>query len=478
MNTARTLIPLLSLAMLVSLACSKQASDQKTPVAAMAGDLSGGSITVNIGDTKQQVDLIGAGCYFYSGHIVNGITNFNEAANWLWKDLHVNVFRIVLRSGTVEDVNDNNDPNVTDFSKFNFTANGNLVDQITAVKKAQALNPGIKVWAIVLSPPKFLKTNNSVTNGGTLDPSVNAAYAEFGEFIYAHLKHLQDSGITVQYLSMMNEPDYSSSGINYESAEFTVAQVGNVYANTGAWLKTKLPPAGIAIPLFTAPDVIDVTHVNNYVAALNPSGNIDIFTTHQYFGSSAANFTSSAGSAGSKGLYMTEWHTGFGMGTNPDEMTTAFDLVNKFHDAFRGGARGWLYFEWGNPESNFGGLLYTPWGAVAERKKNYYVYKQFTDYLLNEKYITTTLNGINNFGADNVSAFTVGNRADIHVVNWNTYAQNRVRMYFGGNISTINIYRTSATENNALVWNQSNLNQNYYDVDFGGKTFVTVRVTW
>ena len=437
----------------------------------------GGSITVDIGNPKQKIDLMGAGCYFYSGHLVN-LANFNTAATWLWTDLNVNVFKIVLRADGVEDVNDNTNPDVTNFTKFNFTANSNLTDQITAAKKAISLNPNIKIWGIVLSPPKYLKTNASVTNGGTLKTSVANAYNEFGEFIYAHLKNLKENGVTVSYLSLMNEPDYPSSAVPYESAEFTATQAQKVYANTAGWLKTKLPSVGITVPKFASPDCIDVTHTNGYVSPLNASGNIDFFTTHQYGGSSAANFSSASTATGTKGLYMTEWHAGFGMGSTPDELTASLDLVNKFHDAFRGGAKGWLYFEWGAPTTNFGGLLFTPWAGTAERKKNYYVYQQFAANLLNENYINTTLSGITNFGADNVSAFTAPNRADINVVNWNADAQNRVRLYFGGNISTINIYRTSATENNSLIWSQSNVGLNYYDVDFSGQSFTTVRITW
>jgi O-glycosyl hydrolase len=456
---------------------SKQVDAQKNSLIAL-DNATGGSITVDIAHPQQKIDLLGAGCYFYSGHLVNGITNFNDAANWLWHDLNVNVFKIVLRADGVEDVNDNNDPNVTDFTKFNFTANSNLVNQITAVKKALSINPNIKVWAIILSPPKFLKTNGSVNNGGTLNSSVANAYSEFGEFIYAHLKNLNDNGITVNYLSMMNEPDYPSTAVNYESAEFTPVQAQSVYTNTANWLKTKLLSVGLTIPQFASPDCIDVNNVSSYVSALNASGNINFFTTHQYINSSAANFTMANTSVGTKGLYMTEWHAGFGMGGTPDELTAALDLVNKFHDAFRGGSKGWLYFEWGDPESNFGGLLYTPWGAAAQRKQNYYVYQQFTTNLLNENYIGTTLTGITNFGSDNVSAFTSSGRADVNIVNWNTNAQNRVRLYFGGNIKTINIYRTSATESNALIWTQNNVNLNYYDVDFAAKSYTTVRVTW
>lgn len=442
-------------------------------------DASGGSINVFIGGPQQKVDLIGAGTYFYSGHIVNGITNYDTAANWMWRDLNVNVFKIVLWAGGVEDVNDNSDPNVTDFSKFNFTSNSNLVNQITAAKKAQSINPNIKIWAIVLSPPKYLKTNMKVDSGGTLNATVSNAYAEFGEFVYAHLQNLKNNGITVSYLSLMNEPDDTADAptIPYDAAVYTPVQADSVYKYTGNWLKAHLPSYGVTVPQFASPDCINVANTNSYISPLNDSGNINFFTTHQYQGSSAANFTSASSAAGSSGLYMTEWHTGL---NEPDTtaLTAALDLVNKFNDAFQGGSRGWLYFEWGAPTSNFGGLLYTPWGAAAQRYKNYYAYQQYTANLLNEYYIPTYLYNITQFGSANVSAFTAGTHADINVVNWNTYAQNRDTLKFGGNIKTINIYRTSATENNKLIWSASNVNLNYYVVDFPGKSFTTVRITW
>ncbi len=437
----------------------------------------GGSINVNICCKEQEIDMIGAGCYFYSGHILS-TKNIDDASNWMWKDLNVNVFRIVLRNGGVEDANDNTDPNNTDFSKFNFAANSNNVDQITAAKKAIALNSKIKIWAVVLSPPKFLKTNNSVNNGGTLKTSVSNAYDEFGESTYAHLKNLKDNGITVSFLSLMNEPDFGSSGVNYESAEFTTTLAKNVYTTTANWLKTKLKNESITIPKFASPDCISVTNAPSYITEIEKSGNMSFYTTHQYVNSSANNFINASKTAGSKGLYMAEWHAGFGLGDKPNELTSSLDLINKFHDAFRGGSKGWLYFEWGNPQVNFGGLLFTPFNGTAERKKNYYTFKQYTKEILNSNYTPTVLKDIKNFGPDNVSAFSKSKSAVIHVVNWNGSAQNRVRLNFGGNIKTIKIYRTSGTENEKLIWSQDNVNLNYYDVDYAPVSFTTVKITW
>jgi O-glycosyl hydrolase len=437
----------------------------------------GGSINVNICCQKQKIDLMGAGCYFYSGHILS-VNNLDDASKWMWSDLNVNVFKIVLRNGGVEDVNDNTNPNVTDFTKFNFAANSNNVDQITAAKRAIALNPNMKIWAIVLSPPKFLKTNNNVNNGGTLKTTVRNAYAEFGESTYAHLKNLKDNGITVSFLSLMNEPDFVSTDIPYESADFSIPIAKNVYTTTANWIKTKLTGTNISIPKFASPDCISVSNATAYINELEKTGNMGFYTTHQYSNSSAANFTTASTAAGAKGLYMAEWHAGFGLGATPDELTSSLDLINKFHDAFRGGSKGWLYFEWGNPQPNFGGLLFTPFNGQASRKKNYYTFKQYTDDILDSNYTPTVLSGIINFGADNVTAFSKSNSAAVNVVNWNGSAQNRVRLNFGGNIKTIKVYRTSATENNALVWSQDNVNLNYYDVDFSALSFTTVRVTW
>jgi O-glycosyl hydrolase len=438
----------------------------------------GGSITVDVNNPKQQVSNIGAGTYFYSGHITS-LANYTDAANWMWKDLNVNSIKIVLRAGGVEDVNDNTDPNNTDFTKFNFGANANNVTQITTAKKAIEVNPNIKVWAIVLSPPKFLKTNNDVNKGGTLKTSVSKAYEEFGEHIYAHIKNLKDNGITVSNLSVMNEPDFASTTIPYESAEYTTTQAADVYKNTVGWLKTKLSGASLTVPAIGGPDCINVQNTNNYVTPLNNAGNVNFFTTHQYTNSSAANFQSASNAAGSKGLYMAEWHAGFGLGATPDEMTSALDLVNKFHDAFKGGAQGWNYFEYGSPGVNFSGLVLTPFNGTASRKKPYYVFQQYVKNILTKNYVNTTLSGITLFGNDNVSAFRNGNSIDVNVVNWNSNeGQNRVRINFGKTIKTITINRTSATDNNTQIWTQSNVNLTYYDVDFAPRSFTTVRITY
>jgi O-glycosyl hydrolase len=434
-----------------------------------------GTISFNLNDQKQVIDNIGAGTYFYSGHFMS-LANIADATNWLYKDLGVNVFKIVLRSDKIEDINDNDDPNVTDFSKFNFGASENTVTQIAMLKKAIAVNPNLKVWAVVLSPPKYLKTNKNVINGGTLDASVPKAYEEFGEIIYAQFKHLKDNGIDVSILSLMNEPDIASGTIGYESAEYTVAQTQAVYTKTTAWLAEKLPTYGLKVPKFAGPELINVNNVAKYFNGIGASAKVDMFTAHQYSQSSVAGFTAASQLVGTKGLYMSEWHTGHGLGNTPNEMVAAFDLVNKFHHAFKGGAKGWLYFEWGNPITNFGGLLFTPYNGTAVRKKNYYIYKQFCSQLINSSYLPTTISSGMVITNDNISAFATSTGANINVMNFSDKDQKTVNINVGKTIKIANVFVTDANSDNVLVKTIENVNANSVNIDMKAAAFTTVQL--
>jgi O-glycosyl hydrolase len=437
----------------------------------------GGSITLDFNNPKQVINSIGAGTYFFSNHILN-LTNYEEAAKWIWGDLGVNSLKIVFRA-SAEDINDNDNPDITDFSKFTFAANTNNVTQIATAKKALAINPNIKIWAIVLSPPKFLKTNNSAINGGTLNAAYPKAYEEFGEFVYAHLKNLKDNGVTVSSLSLMNEPDIASSTIGYDSAEFTPQQAASVYSSTVNWLKTKLSSSGITIPTIGGPDCINVNFINRFVTPLNNTNNIDFFTTHIYGETTIESFTNAVKLTGPKNLYMTEWHAGHNLGERPDEMVAALGLVSKFNHTFKGGANGWSYFEYGSPGVNFSGLVFTPFNGMGIRKKNYYIFQQYLKDILSKNFVNTTLSGVEIFKEENISAFQSATGATVNVVNFDvTQTQKKVRINFGKTIKIITIHRTNGVEDNVEILTKSNVDSPFFEVDFEPRSLTTVRVTY
>ncbi len=433
-----------------------------------------GTIEVEVSNLKQKVELIGAGNYFYSGHI-KALTNRNEAMNWLYKDLNVNVYKIVFRFGNLEDVNDNDDPNVTDFSKFNFSKIGNKVDQLEMLKLAKAVNPNLKIYAIVLSPPKFLKTNNDVNRGGTLNANYPKAYEEFGESIYANIKYLKDKGFDLDYLALMNEPDFASAVIDYESAEFTPAQANNAYVNTSKWLNAKLSAEGLKVPKYVGPELINVTNTSRYYSAMNASNVIDLYSAHHYSQSSISNFSSASNLVGNKGIIMSEWHTGHGLGGTPNESNAMLDLVTKFHHAFKGGSRGWLYFEWGNPVGNFGGLIFTPWSENAVRRKNYYIFQQYMNGIIGSNYVPTTVTSGMAFANDQVSAFVTPSSLQINILNLSSTDQKAVKINIGKVAKGYTINRTSDTENNAFIKNSSTLNANNVVVDIAARSLTTIQ---
>lgn len=437
---------------------------------------SGGKITVNLNSTGKTASFFGAGHYFWSGHLMNGISNKNNAHNWIWRDLNVNVTRIVLRAGA-EKTNDNNNPDNLNFSAFDFTSNSNNVDQIAAVKKAKEKKSNIKVWAVVLSPPNFLKTNNSELGGGTLRYiNFDTEFKEFAEFITAHLKHLKNEGVIVDYLSIMNEPDID---LDHEDASFDPDWAWWTYRKTIPFLISKLNSENIKIPIIAGAETLSVGNADTYIDKVkNAYSNTGVFTTHQYGGNTGSNWRDAANAAGSKPLIMSEYHTGHGQGNNPPDLTSGLNLSQKMIDAFRNGASGYLNFEWGGPGANFTGLLRTPWGQNAERKKNYYTYKQFTDGILNKKVVNPSTSGISNFSSANTIAFTSGRTVYIHVMNWNSDGQYNVRVEIGKTIKDIEIWRTSQNENRKSIWSQSNVNLNYYNVNFAPRSMITMKITW
>ena len=436
---------------------------------------SGGAIYANLGNTGKTVQFFGAGHYFWSGHLMNGITNKADAYNWVWRDLDVNVTRIVFKAGA-EDRNDNNNPNQLNFSAFDFS-NGNLVDQIKGVKKAKEKKRHIKVWAVVLSPPKFLKTNNSVLGGGTLRYiDYDREFREFAEFILAHLIHLKNNGITVDYLSIMNEPDID---LDHEDASFDPDWAWWTYKKTVPFLRSMLQSRNIKVPVIAGAETLNVGNAPKYIDKVkNAYPATGVFTTHQYGGNSATNWNNAANAAGDKPLVMSEYHTGHGDGDNPPDLRSGLNLSQKMIDAFRNGASGYLNFEWAGPGANFTGLLYTPWGQAAQRKKNYFTYKQLINGSLNGKVAKPSTSNISTFSGANTVAFTRGNTAYIHVVNWNNNRQANVRVEMGRRIRNIEIWRTSQNENMRRVWSDTNVNLNYYNVNFEAQSMTTIKVTW
>lgn len=92
------------------------------------------------------------------------------------------------------------DPSLADFSVAH-----DQQDIIPLILEAKNLNPAIKIMANPWSPPGWMKSNDSMVNGGSLLP---AYYSSFAEYFVKYIQAYGQAGIPIDYLSIQNEPPY------------------------------------------------------------------------------------------------------------------------------------------------------------------------------------------------------------------------------------------------------------------------------
>ncbi len=103
----------------------------------------------------------------------------------------------------------------TDFSKHtysyslrqdleDFTIENDRKYIIETVKRTQKINNNIKFLSSPWSPPKFMKSNNTLILGGKLLEKYKAAWAEY---IVKYIKAYQKEDIRIEYMTVQNEPN-------------------------------------------------------------------------------------------------------------------------------------------------------------------------------------------------------------------------------------------------------------------------------
>jgi glucosylceramidase len=89
------------------------------------------------------------------------------------------------------------DPTLTNFSIVH-----DQTDIIPFLLLAKQANPQIKIMANPWSPPGWMKTTNSMI-GGSLLPTM---YDPFAQYFVKYIQAYQTAGITIDYISLQNEP--------------------------------------------------------------------------------------------------------------------------------------------------------------------------------------------------------------------------------------------------------------------------------
>ena len=108
------------------------------------------------------------------------------------------------------------------------------------LREALGLNPNLKIFASPWSPPGWMKTSGSMTQGALL----SSAYPAFAQYFVRFIKEYEAAGIPIYAITMQNEPKFIPN--DYPGMIFTAPEQKEVLANyvgpafRDAKLKTKI----------------------------------------------------------------------------------------------------------------------------------------------------------------------------------------------------------------------------------------------
>jgi len=204
----------------------------------------------------------------------------NAALDLAVTDLGVSRARLAIRSGTegggsasFAPVNDNNDPNVLDLTKFDFTALDYEIDRFIVPLRQKLKARGEAFY----------------TGLQYVDHQANTRFEhwrnpeEYGEFMLAVFTHIRDNyGFVPDGIDVVNEPD------NFEDwQDSNAVRIGRVAVAAAA----KLKGHGFAVPEFIMPSTANMGHAPAYAdRAMSVAGAAALFqeiSYHRYGGGEA-----------------------------------------------------------------------------------------------------------------------------------------------------------------------------------------------
>ena len=319
-----------------------------------------------------------------------------EFVNMLINDLGLTILRMDIPAN-FEIPNDNDDPFVTDLSKFNVNNNTpgydeKLADYIPYLKDMKAA--GLQKLIVSLwSPPVWMKYSNQLGNGTkensapeyTNNPGSNTnqlktnMYDEFAEFCVAYIKTIKNlTGIDVYAFSLQNEPRFSQF---YASCVYNGAALRDLIKVVGA----RFEKENISAKIFLPEDVGWYDGIKSLVDPVlaDPDARkyVSILAVHGYATDGVSPGSSDAqtwrnmynwGKPWNIPLWMTET-SGY-----ENNLTGAIALAKAMYIALKyGNVSAWVFWTLSTNKIDAYSLMNTS----GEKSKRYFVSKNFYRYI-------------------------------------------------------------------------------------------------
>jgi O-glycosyl hydrolase len=340
-------------------------------------------ITVQTGRPRQVFDGMGAGVIFFEAHITSlAARNKQERQQQLYDDMFAKVptryLELMIRE-THEPQNDNADPFTPAFDEKNFDYCKHTIEIAKAALKRR---PDIQLYATLLTPPPWMKTNEAAGGGGEARATLkNGLELELGEYVWAFLAHMKKNGVPVQYLSIANEPDWPHTQPGYF---LTPDRHAALFRAVGEYLEkmaAKYPE--VPRPKLVGPNTLSAPGAaKDYVPRLLKSAGkyLDVVGSHDY-DPRGDRWGALKKLAGSRPLWMTEWCART-KDPSPGMINSATEYGVAMHDAFRGGVNVFIAYDWVYPPRDSAeSLIFVDWGNDYRLTKPYYVFRQWAEPL-------------------------------------------------------------------------------------------------
>jgi glucuronoarabinoxylan endo-1,4-beta-xylanase len=302
---------------------------------------------------------------------------------------------------------------------------------LESVKEAQ--NYGVKILASPWSPPAYLKSNNSNTDGYLLREN----YQAFKDYINSFVAYMASNGVDIYAVSIQNEPDIK---VSYESCNWTSSMMIDFLKNYGHLITgTKI----------AAPESFNFNKdfTNALLNDVDVVGNLDIAAGHIY-GSGLGTFP--LAEQKDKEIWMTEYLLNLNSGNSGSPAWTTFSgseiwdeslkMLQTIHQAMTYNWNAYIWWYLQRYYSFIGdGEQGTIYGKILKRG---YAFSHFSKFIrpgfVRVDVSTSRLNSLE------ITAYEGNNQIVVVIINKNNYLVSNVNLEVPY-VSSASAYETSLT---------------------------------
>ncbi len=352
--------------------------------------VSGQSIIVNTSNYKQTIDMIG-GDMERSSKAVQNAKNTQEIIEWGFKDINFNVCRVQY---------DKNQELVEGTKNWSF-----YDKQVETMKAIKAVNPDIRFFATMRSDYDGYGDDNNLPDWIINYNTKVMEREKYGIFLADYCEYMSQQGVPISIISIAKEWMW------FVKAEKVV--------DIAAKMFSELDARGIERPVISDQGFWSISQGITYLNHVKSLGSKDLyhsFCSHNYDNESKEKWVEIIDMSNElgKSMYDDETSTGSGSPTYGEErpMYKQIGEYIKKANRYESGLCGEIFFEiWSRGIDKETRAIYFPAGGTGTRKRGYYLMKQFSNNILNSRYVTSDI-------ASMSKVYTIAFRKENQVVLW------------------------------------------------------------